>query len=51
MPAGRGRIGDMAAGAGWDLCWGGERTRRAFLGAMMRAAAVGAAAGESLRRS
>jgi hypothetical protein len=48
---GRGRIGHMAAGAGCGQCWRRERTRRAFLGARMRAAAVGAAAGESLGRS
>jgi hypothetical protein len=48
---GRGRIGHMAAGAGYSRCWRRKRTRRAFSGARARAAGVGAAAGESLRRS
>jgi hypothetical protein len=48
---GRGRIADVAAGVEGSRCYRQERTRRAFSGARMRAVGVGAAAGESLRRS
>jgi hypothetical protein len=48
---GRGRIAHVAAEVESSRCYRQERTRRAFSGARMRAAGVGAAAGESLRRS
>ena len=48
---GRGRIAHVAAGVEGSRCYRQERTRCAFSGARMRAAGVGAAAGESLRRS
>jgi hypothetical protein len=48
---GRGRVAHVAAGVEGSLCYRQERTRRAFSGARMRAAGVGAAAGESLRSS
>jgi hypothetical protein len=47
---GRGRIAPVAAGVEGGRCYREERTRRAFLEARRRAAGVGAAAGESLRR-
>src|SRR4029077_12862054 len=48
---GRGGIAHVVAGVEGGRCYREERTRRAFSGARMRAAGVGAAAGESLRRS
>jgi hypothetical protein len=48
---GRGGIAHLAAGVEGGRCYRQERTRRAFSGARMRAAGVGAAAGERLRRS
>jgi hypothetical protein len=48
---GRGRVAHVAAGVEGSRCYRQERTRRAFSGVRMRAAGVGAAAGESLRRS
>ncbi len=48
---GRGRIADVAAGAKGGRRCRRERTRRAFSGARMRAAGMGAASGERPRRS
>lgn len=48
---GRGGIAHVAAGVEGGRCYREERTRRAFSGARMRAAGVGAAAGERLGRS
>ena len=48
---GRGGIAHVVKGVEGGRCYREERTRRAFSGARMRAAGVGAAAGESLRRS